>query len=165
MIRKVRETLATRPSLQQFVKFCIVGASSFTLDILILNSLFYGIGLPLLLAKGTSFLAGVSNGFVWNSRWTFRQADRPSVRYPVFVATNVVGLVLNLAIMTGAIIAASRMGLGPAERPPAEIAGLVLTGAGRRAFDPLTVNGATFVATVVVTAWNFSAAKWITFKN
>ena len=165
VIAIMRERRSAAPALKQFVKFCLVGATSFTIDIVLLNTIYFVLGLPLVLAKSASFLAAVTNGFIWNSRWTFGRGDQVAKRFPVFVATNLIGLVLNLAIMTGAIIGASRYGLGTAQRPPKEIAQLILTGAGRRAFDPLTVNTATVVATVVVTAWNFAAAKCITFRK
>ncbi len=165
MLSTIRQRLSAVPALEQFVKFCLVGATSFTIDIVLLNAIYFGLHQPLVVAKTASFLAAVTNGFIWNSRWTFARGDRMASRYPVFVATNLVGLVLNLAIMTVAIIGAARYGLGPAQRPPAEIARLIVTGAGRRVFDPLTVNSATVVSTVVVTAWNFVAAKCITFRK
>ena len=166
VIAGVRQRLSQQPALAQFVKFCVIGASSFAIDVGLLNALHFGAGFPLFPSKAVSFLAGVSNGFFWNSRWTFRELRGNSrAQYPKFVATNVIGLVLNLGIMTGGIVAATRLGWVHTDRSPAEIVGLVVSGAGKKAFNPVTVNGAIIVATVVVTAWNFTAAKFITFRK
>lgn len=166
MIQTARQTLSERPGLAQFVKFCLVGATSFVIDVGLLNLLYFGLQQPLFVSKTVSFLAGVTNGFLWNSRWTFRE-QRGSIQsqYPKFVATNLVGLVLNLSIMTGSIVLATRFGIIHADRQPAEIVNLIVSGEGKKAFNPMTVNLATIVATVVVTAWNFTAAKFITFRK
>jgi hypothetical protein len=39
-----------------------------------------------------AFLCGVTNGYVWNSRWTFRESQRDARKQaPKFLATNTVG--------------------------------------------------------------------------
>ena len=118
-----------------------------------------------MLAKTCSFLLAVANGFYWNRRWTFQaQSGDAKAQYPKFMLTNTVGLILNLSIMTGAILLATRLGWIHADRSTGEILELILRGEGRHAFNPMTVNVATFVATVCVTAWNFTAARLWTFK-
>lgn len=165
MIEAARGSLAARPELAQFVKFCLVGLSSFIIDIGLMNLLHFRFGVPLIPSKTVSFMAGVSNGFLWNSRWTFRHnRTKTSVQFPKFFATNLVGLALNLSIMTGAILIAMRLGVMHVGRPAGEIVRLLVSGQGRTEFNPMTVNLATIVATVVTTAWNFTAAKFITFK-
>lgn len=166
MISGTVASYAARPGARQFVKFCIVGLSSFVIDIGLLNLFLYGLGWPLLVSKTLSFLTAVGNGFYWNRRWTFRATEGDARKqYPKFVATNTVGLMLNLSIMTGVILLATKMGIIHADRTPGEIAGLILSGAGRKAFSPVTVNLATIVATVFVTAWNFTASRLWTFRG
>lgn len=117
-------------------------------------------------AKTCSFLLAIGNGFYWNRRWTFRaNAGDAKAQYPKFLLTNSVGLILNLTIMTGAILLATRLGWIHADRQPREILELILRGEGRKAFNPTTVNIATVVATIFVTAWNFTAARLWTFSN
>ena len=158
--------LLQRPGIRQLIKFCIVGASSFAIDIGLLNLLLYRFGWPLILAKTCSFLLAVANGFYWNRRWTFRAvAGDAKAQYPKFMLTNSIGLILNLSIMTGAILLATRLGWIHANRNTGEILNLILRGEGRNAFNPMTVNVATVVATVCVTAWNFTAARLWTFKT
>jgi putative flippase GtrA len=166
MIPSAVSSLAARQGARQFVKFCIVGASSTIIDFGLLNLLKFKLGLPLALAASLSFLVAVFNGFYWNRKWTFRAGAGDMKRqYPKFLATNIIGWLLNLTIMTLALIAASQLGYTHVDRTPAQIAGLILTGEGKNEFRPLAVNLAKAIATVCVTAWNFSAAKFWTFKH
>lgn len=153
-------SVAQREGLRQFIKFCIVGASSTVIDLVIYLSLieivhlqqFVG-GLPTarLLAKSISFLFSVSNGFFWNSRWTFRAGDAAGGqrRYGKFVLTNVIGLSLNLGILS--LVAHSV--------PPAV----------ERILSPYLHDPAGFVgmltAMCFVVFWNFCASKYWTFKR
>jgi putative flippase GtrA len=158
--------LIERPGARQFVKFCIVGASSFVIDIGLLNLFLYKFSLPLLIAKALSFLIAICNGFFWNRRWTFRATTgNAGGQYSKFFLTNFVGLLLNLSIMTGAILLATKLGLIHTNRELSEIVTLLLDPEGRKSFNPLTVNLATIVATGFVTVWNFLAAKFFTFKQ
>lgn len=158
-------SLLQRPGVRQLIKFCIVGASSFVIDVGLLNLLLYRFGWPLMLAKTCSFLLAVANGFYWNRRWTFKAgAGDAKAQYPKFLLTNVIGLMLNLSIMTFAILLATRLGWIHADRTAGEIIEMILRGEGRKSFSPITVNSATVVATIFVTAWNFTAARLWTFR-
>jgi putative flippase GtrA len=159
-------SFVSRKGPRQFVKFCLVGATSTIIDFGLLNLLKFHLGFPLALAATCSFLVAVCNGFYWNRRWTFRATEGDARRqYPKFVATNVVGWLLNLSIMTLALIVAARLGLTTVDRSPAEIVSLIVTGQGKQQFSPLAVNAAKAMATICVTAWNFTAAKLWTFKT
>jgi putative flippase GtrA len=158
-------SLASRPGPRQFVKFCIVGASSTIIDFTLLNLLHFHFGLSLPVAATGSFLVAVCNGFYWNRRWTFRAGAGDARRqYPKFVATNIVGWLLNLTIMTLALVTAAALHLTTVREAPADIIRLIAAGQGKEAFSPLAVNAAKGCATICVTAWNFSAAKLWTFK-
>jgi putative flippase GtrA len=159
-------SLATRPAARQFVKFCLVGASSFVIDIGLLNLLHYRFGLSVAVAATLSFFAAVCNGFYWNRRWTFKETKGEAARqYPVFVATNVVGWLLNLSIMTSVLIVAGSLGMMHTHRSPMEIVRLIALREGKGEFNAIALNGAKVVATVIVTAWNFTAAKFLTFRH
>ena len=130
------------------------------------NLLHFVAGLPIVPAAICSFIVAVTNGFYWNRRWTFRAgAGDARKQYPKFVATNVIGLLLNVSVTALALIVASQMGLTTVNEPPAEIAKIIFLGKGKEAFSPLAVNAAKICATVCVTAWNFTAAKFWTFKH
>ncbi len=159
-------SFVSRQGPRQFVKFCLVGATSTVIDFGLFNLLKFYFGWPLAFAASCSFLVAVCNGFYWNRRWTFRAGDGDARRqYAKFVATNMVGWVLNLSIMTLALIVAARLGLTTVNRSPAEILGLIIAGQGKQQFSPLAANAAKAVATVCVTAWNFTAAKLWTFRK
>jgi putative flippase GtrA len=164
------QALIRRQGVRQFVKFCIVGASSTAISAGIFTWLVYGVhldqvlhqalaGLPALqqfvdryqiyvqVAAFIAFLFAVTNGFIWNNRWTFRQADQAGkhLRYVKFVLVNVVGLTLNQTILF--IV----NGLLTAGKSSAE-----------KGLEPLI---AFMVATGIVVFWNFLANKYWTFKR
>lgn len=160
-------SLAQRPGARQFVKFCIVGASSAIIDFGLLGFFYYRMNFPVYVAATLSFFCAVCNGFYWNRRWTFRAGEGDAKRqYPKFVLTNIIGWMLNLSIMTGILILAGTMGLVHTKRSAMEVINLILIPGGHgRAFHPLALYGAKAVATVFVTAWNFTASKFWTFKQ
>lgn len=157
-------SFVSRPGPRQFVKFCLVGATSTAIDFTLLNLLHYRVGFPVALAATCSFFVSVCNGFYWNRRWTFRASSGDAKRqYPKFVTTNAIGYTLNLSIMTLALITASHLHWITVRETPAEIIRLLVAGQ-KETFPFLAVNGAKAVATVCVTAWNFTASKLWTFK-
>jgi putative flippase GtrA len=150
-----------RRGLRQFVKFCIVGASSTLIDFGIFYLLIeivhlqqYVASLDVARALGVcaAFLVAVTNGFYWNSRWTFRNTDPEGMRrrYLKFVLTNMVGLGLNLSIT----LLLARL------TPPVVIA--LLAPYLRK--DPAAFFGKA-VATGIVVFWNFTANKYWTFRQ
>jgi putative flippase GtrA len=153
-------TVFRRRGMRQFVKFCIVGASSTLIDFGAFLLLMQVVGMPslvgsLVLARlisaSISFLLAVSNGFVWNSRWTFRPTGPASTqtRYAKFLATNAVGLVLNLLILS---VVAHSVPHSLAAAMPGNLD------------DPAGFIGKV-CATAVVVFWNFTVNKYWTFKN
>lgn len=149
-----------RRGLRQFVKFCIVGASSTLIDFAVFLLLIEGfhlgsrLGNPALariLAASASFLVAVSNGFFWNNRWTFRKSEEAGAgnRYAKFLVTNMIGLGLNLLILSLV-----------AHLIPREISGLLAS----HLHDPEGFIGK-LAATGVVVFWNFTASKYWTFAN
>ncbi len=158
--------LSARPGARQFVKFCIVGASSACIDFGLLNVLHYKLGVPVAFALTISFFAAICNGFYWNRKWTFRaQQGRATTQYSKFVLTNSIGWTLNTGITITVLILASIFGLLHTHRTTPEIISLIVSQQGKGEFNPLALNGAKLVATFIVTAWNFTASKLWTFKQ
>ena len=157
---------ANRKGPRQFVKFCIVGATSTVIDFSVLNLLHFRFGWPLIWSITCAFLLAVTNGFYWNRRWTFRAGEGdPKRQYPKFLATNIIGYLLNISIMTLALYLGSRLGYIRVEASLARIIELMALGKGNEIFTQLSVNTAKALATVVVTAWNFTASRLWTFKQ
>ena len=159
-----------RPGLRQFIKFCLVGLSSTLISAGLFSWFVYGIHLDRLLlawlqrwpslqhvadqfqlyiqvAALIAFAFAVTNGYFWNSRWTFRQTDREGERrrFVKFVLVNIVGLVLNqiIVFLVNAALTAGRP-------------------RGQKGLAPLIAFG---VATCIVVFWNFLANKHWTFKS
>jgi putative flippase GtrA len=158
-----------RKAIRQFIKFCIVGASSTVITFSVYAFLVYHLHLDKLMhnwlagsprlqelvtgyqlyvqvAAFAGWLFGVTNGFIWNSRWTFRQndPDKRKSQYIKFVLVNVVGLLLNQTIL---FIVLQIL-----------IAGKTTS---EKGMEPLIAFA---VATGVVVFWNFFANKHWTFK-
>jgi len=147
--------LLQNQSVRQLIKFCIVGLSSTIVDK----------GLLAVLTKGGdvltryawmpwwswvvfTFCLGVSNGFIWNRRWTFRAHAHGSAQtqYTKFLATNTVGLLLNLALTKVFLMLFTGQMTHP-ENP-----------------DPNSLLIANISVIPFVVIWNFTAAKYWTFR-
>jgi putative flippase GtrA len=154
------QAVARREGVRQFIKFCIVGASSTLIDLVIyflliegfhLQRLVGNIELTRMVAQCISFVFSVSNGFYWNSRWTFRgrEATGGKQRYGKFVLTNLIGLSLNIFVLNQV-----------ARVVPASLL---------RVLDPHLHDPAGFIgkltAICVVVFWNFTASKYWTFRS
>lgn len=140
--------LTQKTAVRQFVKFCIVGCSSLLVDFVISYTLIYHFHLNPTLAKSISFLFSVTNGFFWNSRWTFRglgSAARHTM-YMRFVGINIVGFCLNILIFKSVLFlfVGRFIGQGKPEKHQFIIA--------------------TLTAAVCVAFWNFLANRKWTFS-
>ena len=135
--------------MRQLIKFCVVGASSTVVDLGILRFLLLTFPLmPWWISQSISFCFGVTNGFFWNRKWTFEaeKGGAGATQYSKFVASNVIGLLLNLAISKGFLILFTGQlahGVNPA---------------------PEKVLLAKLCAIPIVVVWNFSAARFWTFR-
>jgi dolichol-phosphate mannosyltransferase len=100
---RARASLALRQrhNWEQLVKFCIVGASGYVVNLLVYTALLDGADLHYRLAATGSFLVAVSNNYLWNRLWTFRHRRGhfafQGMRFFVVSAIVYAG---NLAILT-----------------------------------------------------------------
>lgn len=149
MIATAAAGLMQRKGVRQFVKFCIIGFSSMLIDVGISYTLIYSLDLNLTLAKTISFLFAVTNGFIWNSLWTFRGlgSGRQHEMYVKFVLVNCVGLILNLTIFKSVIALFTGRLIG---QPTPDKAHFAL---------------ATITAVICVSLWNYFGNKLWTFKH
>jgi putative flippase GtrA len=145
----ILKPILERRGVRQFVKFCIIGFSSMILDVGIAKFLTYGVHWHWIAAQILSFAVAVTNGFTWNSLWTFKglNSSRKRVQYVKFVIVNIIGLALNLGIMKGMF--------------------LILTGQVIMPANPSEThwNIAKAAAIVIVAFWNFFANKYWTFSE
>lgn len=136
--------------MRQLIKFCLVGLSSTIIDKGIQRVLLLSFPLwPWWVSQTISFCFGVTNGFFWNRRWTFRAQKASSSRrqYPKFVATNMIGLMLNLGFTKLFLIVLTKQ-VVHVSNP-----------------DVNTVQLASILAIPIVVVWNFSASRLWTFRQ
>ncbi|HEV7732813.1 MAG TPA: GtrA family protein [Candidatus Binatia bacterium] len=144
--------LLQRRGVQQLIKFCLVGATSTFIDKRTLWFLLND-GLPRApwwVSATISFCLAVTNGFIWNSRWTFqsRNTSRSTRKqYGMFFTTNVVGLLLNLGLTNLILVMFADH--------------LPYIGGNPHASDVLV---ASLSAVPIVVLWNFAASKYWTFR-
>lgn len=135
--------------MRQLIKFCLVGASSTIINQAILGILLrVAPAMPWWMAVTVGFVFGVTNGFHWNRKWTFRGQNAGDARrqFPKFIATNLIGLGLNLAITKGFLVLFTHQ-LVHGSNP-----------------DPNTVQIASILAIPLVVVWNFGASRLWTFR-
>jgi putative flippase GtrA len=145
--------LVRLPAVRQFVKFCIIGASSTVIDVGLLNllvhpTLLFSGGLHWIPAQIISFAIAVGNSFVWNSLWTFKGMGTGArhQQFVKFVLVNIGGLLLNVLVMK-MVMFTVHPSLFYHGNP-----------------SPRLLNAAKAVAIVVVSLWNFNANKRWTFN-
>lgn len=130
-------SIIRRRGVRQFVKFGLVGVSSFVIDAGVYFIATRFLGIYYILAKGISFIISVINSYIWNRRWTFRSENKEKAQeFVKFLTVAGIGFGLNVSIM---FLAVSRL------RWP-DYYGLVL-------------------ATAIVTIWNFTINKLWVFKK
>jgi dolichol-phosphate mannosyltransferase len=97
---RVRAGLRKRSNWEQLVKFCVVGASGYAVNLAVYTLLLDVVGLHYISAAVGSFLVAVTNNYTWNRLWTFR-SQRGDVAYQGmrFLVVSTVALLANLAVL------------------------------------------------------------------
>ena len=103
----------------QLVRFCMVGASGYVVNLGVYSTLVRG-GLPYLAAAVGSFALAVVNNYTWNRLWTFRRQRGGVYGQGVrFLVVSLCTLGANLLILHGLVDA----GVG---RVPAQAVAIIL---------------------------------------
>jgi putative flippase GtrA len=84
---------------RQFVKFGIVGVSNTLLSLAVYAALLQVFGVAYLAASAIAFAVGTVNGFLWNSRWTFRDHVGDALTPVRWFAVQGCGLAANLGLV------------------------------------------------------------------
>ena len=97
---RARAALGRRQNWLQLLRFCLVGASGYVVNLAVYTLLLKGVDAHYLLAATGSFLVAVTNNYTWNRLWTFR-GSRGHVAYQGlrFLVVSVVALGANLLIL------------------------------------------------------------------
>jgi len=88
--------------LVQWLRFVAVGVSNTLLSTLVFAALFH-LGVHYLLASSVAFALGALNSYVLNRRWTFRSHDRRAPELARFACVQIVGLGVDLALLSGLV--------------------------------------------------------------
>ena len=97
---RVSAALRRRGNWEQLVRFCVVGASGYAVNLAVYSFLVLGLDMHYVPAAICSFLVAVTNNYTWNRLWTFR-AQRGHVAYQGmrFLVVSTLALVANLVVL------------------------------------------------------------------
>ena len=97
---RVGAALRRRANWEQLVKFCLVGASGYAVNLWVFSFLVLVVGIHYIPAAVCSFLVAVTNNYTWNRLWTFRD-QRGHVGYQGmrFLVVSTIALVANLVVL------------------------------------------------------------------
>ena len=97
---RVGAALRRRHNWTQLVKFCLVGACGYVVNLAVYTLLLDGVGLHYISAAVGSFLVAVTNNYAWNRLWTFRE-QRGGVAYQGmrFLIVSTFALLANLTVL------------------------------------------------------------------
>jgi len=99
-LARTRGALGRRDNWLQLVRFCLVGASGYVVNLAVYTLLLDGAGLHYVLAAIGSFLVAVTNNYAWNRAWTFRHARGHFVLQGLrFLVVSALALGANLLVL------------------------------------------------------------------
>ena len=92
--------LRRRGNWEQLVRFCVVGATGYAVNLVVYSLLVLEFGVHYVPAAICSFLVAVTNNYTWNRLWTFR-AQRGHVAYQGmrFLIVSTLALLANLVVL------------------------------------------------------------------
>ena len=97
---RVDAALRRRANWEQLVKFCIVGATGYVVNLAVYTALLRGADLHYIPAAIGSFLVAVSNNNWWNRHWTFRgQRGHVVFQGLRFLVVSTLALGANLVVL------------------------------------------------------------------
>jgi dolichol-phosphate mannosyltransferase len=97
---RVRHGLRRPHNWFQLVRFSVVGASGYVINLAVYSILVYAAGLPYVAAALVAFCVAVTNNFLLNRSWTFRATGgRVTFQAPRFLVVSLVALGVNLVVL------------------------------------------------------------------
>ena len=97
---RVDAALRRRANWEQLVKFCVVGATGYVVNLAVYTALLRGADIHYVLAALCSFLVAVTNNYWWNRHWTFRgQRGHVVFQGLRFLVVSTSALVANLVVL------------------------------------------------------------------
>src|SRR3954447_20051271 len=119
---RVRRGLRHPPNWMQLVRFGLVGASGYVVNLVIYSICVHPLGIDYRLSAAIAWLVALGNNFLWNRHWTFKAGDGHAGHQGArFVVVSVLAFGLNLIVLQGLV------GAGLAKVPAQALAVLAAT--------------------------------------
>jgi dolichol-phosphate mannosyltransferase len=97
---RVRAGLRKPSNWLQLVRFGVVGASGYVVNLLVYTLLEHGLSVAYPVAATGAFAVALSNNFVWNRLWTFRASDgHAGFQAARFCVVSLVAFAFNLVVL------------------------------------------------------------------
>jgi dolichol-phosphate mannosyltransferase len=97
---RVRHGLRRPANWYQLVRFSIVGATGYVINLAVYSTLVAAVDVHYVPAAVLAFCVAVTNNFVANRHWTFRATDgRATFQAPRFLTVSLIALGFNLLVL------------------------------------------------------------------
>jgi dolichol-phosphate mannosyltransferase len=98
---RVNAALRHAPNWIQLVRFGVVGASGYVVNLAVFTLLVHGAGVDYKLAAVGAFVVALTNNFVWNRAWTFSDASGGHAGFQAarFCVVSLVAFGFNLVVL------------------------------------------------------------------
>jgi putative flippase GtrA len=98
--RRVRHGLRRPANWFQLVRFGLVGATGYVINLAVYSTLVAAVGVHYVPAAVLAFCVAVTNNFVANRHWTFKATDgRATFQAPRFLTVSLIALGFNLIVL------------------------------------------------------------------
>jgi dolichol-phosphate mannosyltransferase len=98
--RRVRHGLRRPHNWFQLVRFSLVGASGYVINLAVYSTLVYAFDVQYVIAAVLAFCVAVTNNFLINRSWTFKATDgRVTFQAPRFLIVSLLALGFNLLVL------------------------------------------------------------------
>ena len=97
---RVRAGLRTRRNWLELLRFGLVGASGYAVNLATFALCLHALGIDYLLSATVAFGVAVTNNFLWNRTWTFRAHVGPAHHQAArFLSVSMAGFLFNLGAL------------------------------------------------------------------
>jgi putative flippase GtrA len=97
---RVRLGLRHPPNWLQLLRFGLVGASGYVVNLVVYSVCVHPLGIDYRLSATLAFLVALANNFLWNRHWTFDARDgHAGLQAARFLIVSVVAFLFNLAFL------------------------------------------------------------------
>ena len=100
LLRAPNIRAAKRSDWHQLLRFCVVGASGYLVNLVVFSLLVHVAGLHYIVSAVGAFVVAWTNNFVLNKFWTFRRHELSAAQQGArYLAVSLVALGLNLLVL------------------------------------------------------------------